>query len=400
MPTNISAAAARRIAIAAQGLATARPAGRIDKRHLRKVLDNVGLIQIDSVNVLVRSQELPLFSRLGNHPRSLIAEATANGELFEYWGHEAAHIPTTHHHLFRWRMEQAKRGEMWGSLAELHQKNPAFVADVLRRVKKDGPLVSGDLRTRVGPKGSWWDWDAGKQALEFLFWRGEITARRRDSDFARMYDTTERALPTEVLKQKTPTEDASRKELLLMAAHSMGVATFRDMADYYRQKPKDCLHLLPGLLKSGAIQEVHVEGWKERAFLHCDARVPRSVSARALLSPFDSLVWYRPRVERVFNFRYRIEIYTPAPQRVYGYYVLPFLLGDSLVARVDVKADRHAGKLLVHGAFGEDGIDGLRVAKELFAELTLMAQWLELDAVVIGSRGNLSRQLRQVSRRR
>lgn len=400
MPTDISAVAARRIAIAAQGLATPRPTGRIDKRHLRKVLDNIGLIQIDSVNVLVRSQELPLFSRLGNHPRSLIADATANGELFEYWGHEAAHIPTQHHHLFRWRMEHAKRGEMWGSLAELHQKNPAFVADVLQRVKNEGPVVAGDLRTRIGPKNSWWDWDTGKQALEFLFWCGEITAQRRVSDFARMYDINERAIPTQVLKRKTPKEDAARKELLLMAARSMGISTFRDMADYHRQKPKDCIHLLPELLQSNEIQEVQVEGWEDRAFLYSDARVPRSVSARALLSPFDSLVWYRPRVERVFDFHYRIEIYTPAPQRVYGYYVLPFLLGDLLVARVDLKADRHANKLLVHGAFGEDGIDTAVVAEELFAELVLMAQWLGLDTVVIGARGNLSRQLRQVSRRR
>lgn len=400
MTREVSVAAARRMALAAQGLHTSRPTGRIDRRHLRKVFDTIGVVQIDSVNVLVRSQELPLFARLGDHPRTLIPEATASGELFEYWAHEAAHVPVQHHRLFRWKMDEAKKGAMWSGLRELQQTKPRFVRDVLKKVRDEGPLVAGDVKTRTGPKGSWWDWDEGKAALEYLFWTGQLTATRREKDFARVYDIPERHIPAHALDTPTPTTTEARRELLLLAAKSLGVGTAKDLADYFRQKLTAATPHIAHLVKTGALEQVQVEGWREPAYVHPEARSPRAVSGRALLSPFDSLCWFRPRLERLFDFNYRIEIYTPAPKRVYGYYVLPFLLDDRLVARVDLKADRHTSRLMVNGVFAESGIDRKRVASELADELALMARWLGLDSVHVGTRGDLSSLVKRASRGR
>lgn len=396
-PTEVSLASARRIALAAQGFASPRPSGRVDRRHLRKVLDHVGLIQIDSVNVLVRSQELPLFSRLGDHPRTLIPDATADGELFEYWCHEASHLPSSMHRLIRWRMEQARNGTMWPGLQKFAKSKPKFVQEVRDRVYNDGPLVAGDVKTRSGPKGSWWDWDDGKAALEYLFWTGEITAQRRTNDFARMYYAPHHVLPAAVLKEKTPTEQEARSELLLLAAKSLGIATASDLLDYHRQRPV-AKQVLAELVKQGELEQVRVEGWRDVAYMLPGAAKPRTVNTRALVSPFDSLVWCRPRIERLWDFHYRIEIYTPQAKRVYGYYVLPFVLGDRIVARVDLKADRHAGVLLVPGAYSEPDVDLKHVASELAAELKLMAQWLGLDAVKVGDNGDLSSALSRLCR--
>ncbi len=386
---ELSNAQARRLALGAQGFATQRPTGRGDRRHLRRVLDHIGLIQIDSVNVLVRSQELPLFARLGAHPRTLIPDATAAGELFEYWVHEASHVPTEQYPLYRWAM---RAGRKWKAFDTLRAEQPDFIAEVLRRVADDGPLVAGELSQRSGPKGAWWDWDLGKLALEVLFVSGEVTATRRANDFARVYDLPERVLPASVLNAPEPTEHDAKKELLVMAARYHGVGTAADLADYHR-----LTHTRPfvaELVEAGRLNEVRVEGWSQPAYLHPDARLPRRVSARALLSPFDPVVWFRARAERLFGFRYRIEIYVPRPKRVHGYYVLPFLLGDELVARVDLKADRAEGRLLVQGAFGEPGIDEAYVATELAAELAAMANWLDLPAGVhVASNGDLAAAL-------
>jgi uncharacterized protein YcaQ len=396
--TEVSLASARRIALAAQGFASPRPSGRVDRRHLRKVLDHIGLIQIDSVNVLARSQELTLFSRLGNHPRSLIPDATADGELFEYWCHEASHLPTSMHRLVRWRMEDARNGTMWPGLQRFAKSKSQFVQEVRDRVFNDGPLVAGDVKTRTGPKGSWWDWDDGKAALEYLFWTGEITAQRRPNDFARMYFAPQHVLPKEVLKAKTPTEFEARSELLLLAAKSLGIATASDLLDYHRQKPAVAKPVLAELVKQGNLERVRVEGWRDVAYMVPGAAKPRSVHTRALVSPFDSLVWCRPRIERLWDFHYRIEIYTPQEKRVYGYYVLPFVLGDRIVARVDLKADRQAGVLLVPGAYSEPEVDLKHVVAELATELKLMAQWLGLDAVKVGENGDLSSELSRLCR--
>ena len=398
--TEISRDSARRIALAAQGFATPRPTGRIDRRHLRRVIDSVGLIQIDSVNVLVRSQEMPLFSRLGNHPRSLIPDATADGELFEYWCHEASHLPVSMHPLVRWRMEEARNGSMWPGLRRVAKEKPKLLKEIRDRIYNDGPIVAGDVRTRVGPKGSWWDWDEGKAILEYLFWTGEITAQRRQNDFARMYYAPHDVLPKEILNLPTPSQGEARREMLLLAARSVGVGTATDLFDYHRQKPQQARPYLAELIEEGLIEEVRVEGWRDAAYMLPDTLRPRNIEVRALVSPFDSLVWCRPRIERLFDFHYRIEIYVPAPKRVYGYYVLPFVLGDRIVARVDLKADRQAGELVVPGAFSEENVDVKHVAAELMSELREMATWLGLDRVRIGTNGDLAILLAKQNRQK
>jgi uncharacterized protein YcaQ len=388
---ELSIAQARRIALGAQGFTDPRPTGRVDRRHLRRVVDRTGLIQIDSVNVLVRSQELPLFARLGAHPRTLIDDASRDGELFEYWVHEACHVPIELHPLMRWKM----RGDhQWKAVTALRERRPEFLDEVLRRIRDEGPLVAADLAQRAGPKGTWWDWDDGKIALEHLFHAGVVAATRRPGDFARMYDLAERVLPAAFLALPTPTERDARKELLVRAARHQGVATFGDLTDYHRQRNPPCRTLVGELVEEGRLVPVTVQGWSTPAYLHHDARIPRRVAARALLSPFDPVVWNRDRIERLFGFHYRIEIYVPAPKRRFGYYVLPFLLGDQLVARVDLKADRTSRRLLVQSAHGELGIDEYHVADELAAELVSMADWLGLDAgVEVMPRGDLSSAL-------
>ena len=379
-------AQARRIALGAQGFADRRPTGRVDRRHFRKVLDRVGLLQIDSVNVLVRSQELPLFARIGSHPRTMIADATRDGALFEYWVHEASLVPMEQYPLFRWRMEEPLA---WPGYQRYLDEKADYIDGIYQRVLDDGPLVAGDLKTRVGPKGSWWDYDEGKRALEALFRDGRIAATRRARDFARVYDVRERVIPAGVLAVASPDPADAHKELLVLAAQYLGVATAKDLVDYHRLKLARCVPLLAELVEEGRLLTATVNGWKHPAYLHPAARQPRRIDARALLSPFDPVVWYRDRALRLFDFHYRIEIYTPAPKRQYGYYVLPFLLGDDIVGRVDLKADRANGTLLVQAAWSEPGVDPGRVATELLEELRLMADWLDLGRVESTGRGDL-----------
>jgi uncharacterized protein len=387
----LSNAQARRIALGAQGFAEPRPTGRVDRRHLRRLLDRMGLIQIDSVNVLVRSQELTLFARLGTHPRTLIAEATRAGELFEYWVHEASLMPMEQYPLFRWRMDGPVR---WPGFRRWVEQHGAYIEEVYRRVAAEGPLVAGDLKARVGPKGSWWDHDDGKRALEALFHAGRVSAWRRVTDFARIYDVTERVIPAEVLAHPALSAHDARKELLVLAARSHGIGTLPDLADYHRLTPTRCRPALAELVEEGRLVPATVREWDRPAYLHPQARRPRRIGARALLSPFDPVVWNRDRALRLFGFHYRIEIYTPPAKRRFGYFVLPFLLGDELVGRVDLKADRARGALVVQHAWAEPGVDEREVAGELLAELHLMASWLQLDRVEVTGRGNLGPLLR------
>jgi uncharacterized protein YcaQ len=285
---------------------------------------------------------------------------------------------------------------LYRSIVRIKEEKPGFVDEVLARIRDTGPITAADLEQRVGKKGPWWDWDDGKLALEHLFRVGELVAVRRPRDFAREYDLAERVLPAEVLAAPTPTEAEARKELLALAASSLGVATFDDLTDYHRQANAPCKPLVAELVEEGVLRAVTVEGWGKPAYLHRDASVPRAVHACALLSPFDSVVWHRPRTERLFDFVYRIEIYTPAPKRVYGYFVLPYLLGDRLVGRVDLKADRAAGVLRVQGAYVEPDVDVSAVVEPLLDELRLMAGWLELAAVASTDRGELAAALRRV----
>jgi uncharacterized protein len=391
-PIELSTAEARRMAIAAQGLADPRPSGRVDRRHLRKVFARIGVIQIDSVNVLVRSQELPLFARLGPHPRTLLSDALEDGELFEYWAHMAAIVPSAQHRLFRWRMAF---DHQWAGVRNFEQRRPGYLDEVLDRIRESGPITAADLQQRTGPKGSWWSWDDGKLALEFLFHHGRLAAIRRRSDFARLYDLPERVLPAAALAAPTPPEADARAELLTLAARSLGVATLEDLTDYHRQGTAACRPLVAELVEEGVLRRALVEGWRKPAYVHRDATIPRSVNARALLSPFDSLVWKRDRTERLFDFFYRIEIYVPPPKRIHGYYVLPFLLDGELVGRVDLKADRADGVLRVQAAYAEPGADETVIAGHLAEELRSMAAWLELDVVAVTSRGDLAPALRR-----
>ena len=389
--SSLSLSQARRIALGAQGFNDARPTGRVDRRHLRRVLDRIGLIQIDSVNVLVRSQELPLFARLGPHPRTLIEDATADGELFEQWVHEACHVPVEQYPLYGWAMEHHPR---WKGFRKFAAERPELIESVLERLRTDGPLVAGDLEMRVGRKEAWWDWDDGKRALEHLFRTGEVAATRRPNDFARLYDLAERVIPADVLAAPRPSERDAKKELLVLAAKYHGVGTAADLADYHRlahTRP-----LFAELVEDGRLIEVEVEGWKQTAYLHPDVTTPRRIEARALLSPFDPVVWFRDRAERLFGFHYRIEIYVPKPKRVYGYYVLPILLGDALVGRVDLKADRANRMLLVQSAWAEPGVPPAEIAEPVAAELALMAGWLGLDEIAVQRRGDLADTLHRV----
>ena len=382
---SLSIADARRIALAAQGFDTARPKTKATQRHVDALISRLGVIQIDSVNVLVRSQELPLFARLGNHDRNAIPRATEAQKLFEYWGHEAAHLPVDLHPLFRWKMDAARTGKVthWG-LTSFYEENKAFVKRILKHVEKNGPTTSRELSTRTEKKGTWWDWDEAKVALEYLFLTGELMSRGRGSDFARIYDTTERVLPQRIIDAPTPSEHEARKQLLVRSAVTQGVATASDLADYYRQKLATVKPLIAELVEEGELREVAVDGWTEKAFVYRNAKLPKQLHATALLSPFDSLVWCRPRNERLFDFHYRIEIYTPKEKRKFGYYVLPFMMNGEMVGRVDLKADRAKGILQAHSVHTEKGVKRSVINEALNAELAAMATWLGLEQVQIG----------------
>ncbi|MGY1762575.1 winged helix-turn-helix domain-containing protein [Geodermatophilus sp. SYSU D00779] len=391
---RLPAALARRIALAAQGFADLRPVAAVDGRQLRRMTARLAVLQIDSVNVLSRAHYLPAFSRLGPYPRQALDDlAGCRRELFEYWAHEASLLPVRLHPHLRWRMAAAEE-HAWGSMVRIQRERPGYVSEVLERVREAGPLKASDLaEPRPDRPGSMWNWHAGKVALEWLFYTGVITTRGRTAGFERVYDLTERVLPAAVLQSPTPEPADAVRELVRTASRALGVATERDLRDYFRLRPQAARAAIAELADAGELLPVDVAGWGAPAWLHPQARRPRWVRARALVSPFDSLVWERPRVARVFGFRYRLEIYTPAAQRVHGYYVLPFLLGDRLVARVDLKADRQAGVLRVQAAFGEDGVDRTEVAAALAEELALMAGWMQLDAVIAGERGDLAAEL-------
>ncbi len=390
-PGGLSLGQARRLALAAQGFARARPDATVDRRHVRRVVDTVNVVQIDSVNVLVRSHYLPTFSRMGAYPRdALDRHAYRHRELFEYWGHEASLLPVRLHPLFRWRMRRAREQyETWGGPARIAREHPEYVAQVLAEVRARGPVGAGDLEQEQRRRGTWWDWSRPKAALEWLFWTGAVTTAGR-RNFERLYDLTERVIPADVLAEPDPAEEEAHRRLLLVAAQSLGVASATDLADYFRIRAPLARPRIAELVSAGLLEEVAVEGWRVPAYVLPGAAIPRRVRARALVSPFDSLVWERSRVERLFGFHYRIEIYVPAPQRRHGYYVLPFLLGDRLVARVDLKADRSAGLLRVQAAWAESDTDHAAVACALAAELRDLASWLGLTDVHIARRGDLA----------
>jgi uncharacterized protein len=393
---RLTAGTARRIALAAQGLAAPRPSGRIDARQIRKVIGTLGLLQLDSVNVFLRAHYMPVFSRLGPYDRAVLDRLAGhtpgrlNRQLVEYWAHEASLVPFETHRRLRWRMSELTGA--WGSMQRIVDDNPELVAETLALVAGEGPIRAGQTGfERPDPQpGHMWNWHDGKVALEHLFYTGQVMAARR-INFERLYDLPERVLPESARGAPTLPRDEAQRDLMRISARALGVATEPDLGDYFRLPRADSKQRVAELVASGELLETEVRGWDAPAYLWHQAPRPRPIIGRALLSPFDPLIWFRARALRLFGFHYRIEIYVPEPKRIYGYYVLPFLLDDALVARVDLKSDRQAGVLLVQGAFAEDGAELERVAIELAAELAVTAAWLGLDGgVVVRANGDLA----------
>jgi uncharacterized protein YcaQ len=398
MPLSLSLMEARRMALAAQGLAAPRPERPPGPLQLRRATERLALHQIDSVNVLARAHYLPLYSRLGPYDRTLLDEAAwgprGKRRLFEYWAHEASLLPLDLHPLMRWRMARADSGQgMWARLRAFAGERRGEAMAVLERIRAEGPRAASDLREGRGRTG-WWEWSDAKVALEWLFWAGHVTTATRRGGFERVYDLTERVIPPHILALPTPSKEEAQRQLIERGARALGVATAADLRDYFRLKP-EAGGRIAELVEDGRLLPVRVEGWRQAAFLHPDARRPRRTDAAALLVPFDPLVWERSRLERLFGIRYRIEIYTPPEKRVHGYYVLPFLCGEHIAGRVDLKADRQAGVLRVQSAWAEPGAPA-EAPERLAAELAAMANWLGLDRIAVADRGDLASTLREL----
>ncbi len=382
---SLSISEARRLAISAQGLARPRPDAEPNGWDLRRVIGDVGLLQIDSVNVLERAHYLPAFSRLGPYRHELLDRMShrAPRRLFEFWGHEASLLPVELHPLLRWRMDRAEH-DAWGGMLRIKRDRPDLVDDVLAQVRERGPIAASELTAeRPRRSGPWWDWSDSKRALEWLFWSGQVTCARRRR-FERLYDLPERVLPAKVLAAPTPEPDEAQRELVRIASRSLGVAAERDLRDYFRLPAAESKLRVAELVDAGDLLPVEVEGWgRTQGYLAAGATIPRRVDAAALIGPFDSLLWERSRVQRIFGFRFKLEIYVPAPKRRHGYYVLPFLLGDRLVARVDLKADRREGVLRARAVHLEDDAPS-HTLEALSAELRAMADWLGHDFDQLG----------------
>jgi uncharacterized protein YcaQ len=398
---GLSRAEARRIALAAQGFGRRRPPGPVTMRHFQATVERLAQFQIDSINVVTRAHFMPMFSRLGPYDVSLLDRAAHSPprRLFEYWGHAASLIDVTMQPLLRFRMQDGYR-DVWGGVERVARANPALVDFVREEVAARGPVSARDLEiAEVRDRSNWgWNWSSVKTVLEWLFYCGEVTSARRNSQFERVYDLPDRVLPRSVLEQPTPTAAESVIGLVRRAAQALGVASEFCLRDYFRTRPQLTRDAISTLVETGELISVVVEGWEDRRhYLWHQSVLPRRISARALLSPFDSMVFERARLERLFDFLYRIEIYVPAPKRVYGYYVYPFLLGDRFVARVDLKADRPRGVLRVNSAWLEPGQDPAYVAVELAAELACLAGWQGLSSVQVMPHGDLAGALQALT---
>ena len=384
MTNSISLREARRIALAAQGFGRSRPAS-VGKAHLRRTTERLGLHQIDSVNVLARAHYMPAYSRLGDYDPGWLDQAAwgkaRDRRLFEYWAHEASLLPMDSHPLLRWRMARADRGEAgWKGLRLFAGQRRIEAEALLARFRSDGPLAASDFEGSCNRSG-WWEWGEAKQMLEWLFWAGHITTATRRGSFERVYDLTERVIPPDILAIPTPEPRDAQRALIERSARALGIATAGDLRDYFRLKPDEARDAIQDLKDEGTLIPVLVDGISQAVFLHRDAQAPRRIAARALLSPFDPLIWERSRTEKLFDFHYRIGIYTPAHKRSHGYYDLAFLLGDRIVARTDLKADRKTGRLLVQSVHLELGAPA-ETHEELTAELRFLAQWLKLEPVL------------------
>lgn len=401
IPTRrLSAAQARRIAVAAQGFTEPPPAGPITRAHLKRLISRIQVLQLDSVSVAVRAHYAPVFSRLGPYDRDVLDRAAWGPRsarlLAEYWAHEAALVSVDDWPLLRWRMRQYRHGR-WGT--HIVKANPQLADDIVAAIAELGPSTAGQIEAHLAAeprrkKGAWWNRSDTKWVAEALFAAGVLTTATRVG-FARHYDLVERVLPAGVLARQVDDEEAVR-ELTLRSATALGVGTEADIRDYFRLSAQQVKPAVAALLAAGEIERVEVDGWPAPAYLRAGRTVPRADRGTALLCPFDPLIFFRPRVERLFGFHYRIEIYTPAAKRQYGYYVWPLLMDGQLVARVDLKADRTADTLRVMGAFGEPDAPRPRVLEALAGELRSMASWLGLSGFSVATRGDLAADLRAV----
>ena len=400
--SDLSLLDARRLALASLGFGAKKP-GRAGAAHVRATAERLGAIQIDSVNVLARAHYLPTFSRYGAYPMAALDDlAHGAREMFEYWGHAACFLPIDLYPLMRWRM--ANQVEAWAGVGK---KQLRFMEEVYREVAERGPLAAGELSNGGRSKGPWWGWSDGKEALELLFWQGRLAIARR-RNFERLYDLPERVFPKAILDAAPVTPGDAKKALLVRAARAMGVGTAKDIAQYFHidtwwdrrrangmREPAGMQPFFDELVEEKRLARVSVEGWAKHAYVVPDATIPKKMDARAIVSPFDPVLWERKWTKAVFGFDYQIEIYVPAPKRIHGYYVLPFLMGDRFAARADLKADRKTSTLVVHAAYVEPGFDARDVASALAAELRSMAAWLSLATFSIGSKGNLARPLKR-----
>jgi uncharacterized protein YcaQ len=386
------------VALAAQGFTHRDRAATVTWSAMDGMVRRLNLLQIDSVNVLVRSHYLPLFSRLGAYSRDTLdqrAFGRRKRAFFECWAHEASLLPLDLHPLMRWRMARARAGNgTYGSMDRFGREQSGYLRDVLDFVTRNGPTAAGELPGAGKSDGGWWGWSRGKMALEVLFDQGLLTAATRQG-FERLYDIPERVIPADILNRETPSEPDSIRALLDLSARAHGIGTEFDLRDYFRLPVAETKRALAELVEEGTLRPVSVDGWKQPAYLHKDARLARKAGGTALLSPFDPVVWERARAERLFGFHYRIEIYTPADKRRYGYYVLPFLHHDRIAGRVCLKADRQAGVLRANASHHEPHADPGETAEALARELRLMAGWLGLAGIEAELRGNLARALRK-----
>ncbi|MBL4634010.1 MAG: YcaQ family DNA glycosylase [Kofleriaceae bacterium] len=387
---------ARRIALAAQGFSDPSPKGTPNVRHFRRSMRRMSLLQLDSVQYLCRSHYLPIFSRIGPYSTAALDHYThKSDELIEVWGHEASLVPAWQEPLFRWRKQQSQRGEVWSHLHRFAAQNTSYVRSVLSEVRERGALRPSELSDPRIQRGtsSWGNSNGGRLAMEWMFRTGELGARR-DARFHRVFDIPERILPAEIIESKTPSESEAKRRLLSIAAQSHGIGSLGCLADYHRIRPRLAAPHVDQLVEEGELRQVSVEGWEGPLYVHRDAKCPRAVPAKTLLSPFDPLVWNRKRIAKLFSFDYKIEIYVPEAKRQYGYYVSPFLLGDSLVGRLELKSDRANGRLLVRGAWIEAGHNHRNCARAMAESILSMASHLKLESVVGPRKGNLSKELR------
>lgn len=384
------------MALAAQGFTDQDRRRKVTWGRMATMLDRLNLLQIDSVNVLIRSHYLPLYSRLGAYSRATLDERSFGAPkraMFECWAHEASLLPLALHPLMRWRMARARAGDgTYSAMNRFGRDERRYLRQILNFVQRNGPTAARDVPGGGKAEGGWWGWSRGKLALETLFDQGLVTTATRQG-FERLYDMPERVIPAEILNRETPSESDSIRRLLQLSGLAHGIGTEIDLRDYFRLPGPETKRALAELVEDGILTPVTVAGWKQKAYLHRDATVPRQAGGSALLSPFDPIVWERSRAERLFNFHYRLEIYTPAPKRKFGYYVLPFLHGDKIAGRVCLKADRKAGVLRANAVHHEPHVDVEAVASALASELRLMAEWLGLEAVEAGNSGNLAARL-------